>query len=66
MIVVGANTILIYQNDQVNMRTLQYGSPALTFVNAIIGTMIWMIIADMISCLKIEKIEMNFQYFQLQ
>lgn len=51
-IVFVANIALIYLNEKVNLRLIQYGNPILTYVNAITGTLIWMVIADVLASSK--------------
>lgn len=41
LLVICLNTLLIFLNEKVNMRTLDYGNPVLTFLNAVVGTLIW-------------------------
>lgn len=51
----GINVFLIFNNDKLSMRTIQYGNPLITYVNAVIGTAVWICVSILIS----ESIHIN-------
>lgn len=45
----GLNIFLVFLNEKVNLRTMHYGNPVLTYLNAVVGTMIWICISDLLT-----------------
>lgn len=49
IVIAGINVFLIFNNGKLSLRTIKYGNPLLTYVNAVTATTVWICVAVLIN-----------------